>query len=168
MQTAMDSPHGRIAPPESTIFAATLTPHRSLGRQGTLLLIGFVTMVSIISAVPFIVLGAWPIGGFFGLDVALLAVAFHVNNRRARAYEEIILSRIELLLRKVSWRRKVDELRFNPFWVRLKTEDDPDYGMQRITIVQRRQEVEVGAFLAPFERKDFAHAFGAALAEARR
>lgn len=168
MTTLLDSPQGRFAPPETTIFIATLTPHRSLGRQGTLLLIALVTLVSVLSALPFVVLGAWPVGGFFGLDVALLALAFHINNRRARAYEEIMLSRIELLLRKVSWRRQVDELRFNPFWVRLKTEEDPDYGMQSITIVQRRQEVEVGAFLAPFERKDFAHAFGAALAEARR
>lgn len=168
MTTAFDSPRDGPLPPESVVFSATLHPHRSLSRGGMLLVLGFVGLVSIITAIPFVVMGAWPIGGFFGLDFALLYLCFRLNNARARAYEEVLLNRIELLIRKVTWRSARFERRFNPQWVRLKAEEDEDYGMMRLAVVQRAEEVEIGACLAPVERADFAKAFGKALAEARR
>lgn len=168
MSTPLDSPRGSFPPPETALFSATLHPHRSLSRTGLYVVLGFVGALSIISAVPFIVLGAWPIGGFFGLDFALLYLCFRINNARARAYEEVLLSRIELIIRKVSWRGSMRERRFNPVWVRLKTVEDDDYGMIHLAVVQRTEEVEIGACLAPVERADFAKSFGGALAEARR
>lgn len=168
MSTPLDSPRGSNSPPETALFSATLHPHRSLSRTGIYIVLGFVAALSVISAVPFIVMGAWPIGGFFGLDFALLYLCFRINNARARAYEEVLLSRIELIIRKVSWRGRMLERRFNPFWVRLKTVEDDDYGMIHLAVVQRAEEIEVGACLAPVERADFAHAFGRALAEVRR
>lgn len=162
-----DRPVASIAP-DQPIFTATLTPHRSLSPAGMRIVLAVVAALSIVSAAPFIALGAWPVGGFFGADLALLYLCFRLNNAHARCSEQVILSRVELLVRKFGWRGDVAELRFNPVWVRLKTDNDPDYGMQRLAIVQRRQEIEVGAFLAPFEREDFARAFRGALHEARR
>lgn len=168
MTTSLDSPRGARVPPETPIFAATLAPNRSLGPFGTRLLLGLAALVALVSAVPFLLMGAWPIGGFLGLDIALLYIGFRINNRDARRREQIVLSRIELLIRKIGWRGDVDERRFNPFWVRLHTEEDPDYGMVRLAVVQRREEIEVGSFLAPAERADLAGCFRGALAEARR
>lgn len=168
MTRPFDTAQGNVAPPETVLFSATLHPHRSLSRTGLVLVMGFVGIASLISAIPFVIMGAWPIGGFFGLDFALLYICFRVNNARARAYEEVLLNRIELLIRKVCWRGRKVERRFNPFWVRLKTEEDEDYGMMRLAVVQRSEEIEIGACLAPFERADFAKSFGGALAEARR
>lgn len=156
------------APETAPVFAATLHPHRSLGPRGTVLLIGLIAAVSLASAIPFVLMGAWPVGGYFGLDVALLYICFRLNNARAREHEEVLLNRIELLIRKISWRGRLDERRFNPFWVRLETEEDPEYGMMRLAVVQRRERVELGAFLTPHERADFARAFGSALAAVRR
>ena len=150
------------------LFSATLLPHRSLGPQGLALVMGFFVVMSVISAVPFVMMGAWPVGGFFGLDLLLLYLCFRWNNRDARQYEQVILSRIELIFRKMLPSGEAAERRFNPFWIRLKKDEDPEYGVTRLALVQRREEVEVGAFLAPSERADFAAAFGRALGEARR
>ena len=164
----MDTARAAPALPETPIFSAVLTPHRSLSRDGLRMVMGIAVVMSLISVIPFLLLGAWPVGGFLGLDLLLLYICFRINNAAARGSEQVVLSRVELLVRKIGWRGSMEEARFNPFWVRLKAEDDPDYGMQRLALVQRQQEVEIGSFLAPVERSDFARAFGRALAEARR
>ena len=154
--------------PDQPIFSATLTPHRSLSPMGFRLVMGLVVAASLVQAVPMVLMGAWPVGWFFGLDVLALYICFRLSNARARRAEQVVLSRAELLVRRFGWRGDLDEIRFNPFWVRLKTEEDPDYGMQRIMLVQRREQLEIGSFLAPLEKADFAKAFGGALSEARR
>jgi uncharacterized membrane protein len=163
-----DSGRAGPAPPETPVFAATLRPHRSLGRKGTAIVVGAVALASLLVSMPFVVMGAWPVGGFFGLDVALVYMAFRISNRNARAYEEIFLSRVELVFRKVNWRGASREWRFNPRWVRLKAEKDADYGLLRLAIAERRREVAIADCLGPAERADFARAFDRALAEARR
>lgn len=153
--------------PDQALFSATLTPHRSLSPLGFRLVMALLVAGALVQVVPMLVLGAWPVGFFFGLDILAIYLAFRISYARARRSEQVLLSRGELLVRRFGWRGDVDEIRFNPFWVRLKTVEDPDYGMQRIALVQRRQETEIGAFLAPFEKADFAREFGGALARAR-
>ena len=54
---------------EPTLFSATLTPHRSLGRTGFVILMLAVGGVSFVAGLVFLIAGAWPVFGFFGLDV---------------------------------------------------------------------------------------------------
>jgi uncharacterized membrane protein len=77
---------------EPTIFSATLTPHRSLGRIGFLILMALFGLVSFITGMLFLVLGAWPVFGFCGLDVLLLYWAFRLNYRHAEAYEQVTVT----------------------------------------------------------------------------
>jgi uncharacterized membrane protein len=158
---------GSVVLPDQPVFAATLTPHRSLSPLGFRIVMAIIIAGALVQAVPMVVMGAWPVGWFFGLDVLILYLCFRLSFARSRRSEQVVLSRVELLVRKFGWRGDVDEKRFNPFWVRLRTEEDPDYGMQRLVIVQRRDEVEIGAFLAPFEKADFARQFGLALARVK-
>jgi uncharacterized membrane protein len=61
---------------EPTIFSATITPHRSLGGAGFLVLMIVFGGVSFISGMAFLLMGAWPVFGFFGLDALILYWAF--------------------------------------------------------------------------------------------
>jgi uncharacterized membrane protein len=70
---------------EPTIFAATITPHRSLGSTGFLILMLCIGALSFVSGMVFLMLGAWPVFGFLGLEVLLIYVAFRANFRAARA-----------------------------------------------------------------------------------
>src|ERR1700723_4528461 len=77
---------------EPELFSARLTPHRSLNRTGFLVVMAFVSVVSFAAGMAFLLMGAWPVFGFFGLDVLAIYWAFRVNFRRARATEEISMT----------------------------------------------------------------------------
>ena len=154
--------------PNTVIFSATLTPYRSLGRRGFAFLMAGMALVWFLTGFYFYRRGAWPVFGFCGLDIALLYLAFRLNFRAARAYEEVELGRDLLTIRKVTARGRAQELRFNPYWVRLEIERDEEEGVKRVTVRTRDRVVLVGAFLNPEDRTSFAGAFSAALAEARR
>lgn len=153
---------------ERPVFDATITPHRSLGQKGFRIVMTLVCIASIAASIPFVVLGAWPVAGFFGLDALALFIAFKVNFNAARAFERIIVTPLEVLLRKVSHRGKEAVWRFNPAWTKLERVDDEDYGLLGLSLVSREQRVAVAAALSPQERAGFADALGAALATARR
>src|SRR5262245_61687694 len=104
---------------EPTIFSATLTPHRSLGRVGFLILMVLFGAVSFIAGMFFLVMGAWPVFGFFGLDVLLLYWAFRLNYRHAEAYEQVTVTCSELRILKVSHLGRGREWVLNPLWVKL-------------------------------------------------
>src|SRR5882762_10088626 len=86
--------------PEPAIFSAVLTPHRSLSPRGFLIFMLVLGGISFISGMVFLIAGAWPIFGFFGLNVLLVYWAFRINYRAARAYEEVTVTGSELTLRK--------------------------------------------------------------------
>jgi len=153
---------------ERPVFDATITPHRSLGQNGFRIVMTLVCLASVVSSIPFVVLGAWPVAGFFGIDVVALFIAFHVNFRHARAFERIVVTPLEVLLRKVSHHGREAVWRFNPAWTRLERQTDEDYGLLGLDLVSRGQRVAVAGSLSPGEREGFADALGTALAKARR
>jgi len=154
--------------PEPTLFSAILTPHRSLNGVGFLAVMLAIGGLSFASGILFLVLGAWPVIGFLGLDVALVYWAFRVNYRAANSYEEVVVTSSELKLRKVSHHGKVAEWSFNPLWVKLDREVDEEYGTARLFLVSRGRKLPLAAFLTPGEKDSFAAALGAAIGEAKR
>jgi uncharacterized membrane protein len=154
--------------PELELFSALLTPHRSLNRTGFLVLMAFVSAVSFAAGVGFWWMGAWPVFGFFGLDLLVIYGAFRVNFRRAGASEEITVTPSELRVRRISHRGHVAEWVLNPLWVRLEQESDAEFGIERLYLVSRGRHVSVGHFLSPGEKESFAKALMAALHAARR
>jgi uncharacterized membrane protein len=153
---------------EPTIFSARITPHRSLGRLGFLVLMLAFGGVSFIAGMVFLIAGAWPVLGFFGLDVLLLYWAFRVSYRSALAYEEVTVTPSELKVRKVSSRGHVAEWTLNPLWTRLDQQVHAEFGIERLFLVMRGRRLAIANALGPAEKEDFAAALGAALSEARR
>jgi uncharacterized membrane protein len=153
---------------EPTIFAATITPHRSLGSTGFLVLMLCIGALSFICGMMFLILGAWPVSGFLGLDVVLIYFAFRANFRAARAYEEVTVTASELTLRKVNPRGGVREWTLNPVWVRLDRIVHEEFGIERLFLVSRGQRLSIASFLGPDEKASFARALSTALGEAKR
>jgi uncharacterized membrane protein len=153
---------------EPTIFSAVLTPHRSLGTIGFLVLMIVFGGVSFISGVAFLLMGAWPVFGFFGLDVLLLYWAFRINYRRAAAYEQVTVTPTALKVRKVSHRGRVREWVLNPLWVKLDKVVHDEFGIERLFLVSRGKQLVIANFLGPDEKASFAKELGRALNEAKR
>jgi uncharacterized membrane protein len=162
-------PPGGTAPPrDPTIFAAVLTPHRSLSPTGFLIFMLVLGGLSFVSGMVFLMAGAWPIFGFFGLDVLLVYWAFRINYRAAYAYEEVTVTATELRVRKVSHHGRANEWTLNPLWVRIDREEHAEFGIERLYLVSRGARLPIGSFLGPDEKASFAQALSAALGEARR
>ena len=150
------------------LFSARLTPHRSLNRTGFLVLMAFLTVISFAAGVVFWWMGAWPVFGFFGLDVLVIYWAFRINFRSARAIEEISVTPSELRVRRVSHRGHVVEWVLNPLWVQLDQKTHAEFGIERLYLVSRGRRVSIGSFLGPDEKASFAKALLAALQSAKR
>jgi uncharacterized membrane protein len=153
---------------ELTIFSATLTPHRSLSRVGFLILMLLFGAISFVTGMLFLVVGAWPVFGFFGLDVLLLYWAFRLNYRHAEAYEQVTVTCSELKVRKVSHLGRVREWVLNPLWVKLDKTEIEEFGIDRLFLISRGKKLAIATFLGADEKADFARELGNALNEARR
>ena len=155
-------------PCDEPILQTRITPHRSLDARSFRLLFAIFAVGCVVSSVPFVILGAWPVAGFFGLDIALLYGAFQLSFRAARAYEDITVTAVELSVARVSAAGRRKEWRFSPGFVRLEREDFEDFGVTRLDLVSRGRRLEVAAALGPQARADFARDLSGALAQARR
>ena len=153
---------------EPTLFSALLTPHRSLTGTGFLVLMALVAGIAFVGGVVFFIVGAWPVIGFLGLDVALVYWAFRANYLAAAAYEEVTVTPSELRVKQVSHRGEVAEWSLNPVWVRLERETHEEYGLIRLFLVSRGRRLTVANFLGPAEKATFAEALLAAIGEAKR
>lgn len=153
---------------EVQIFSALLTPHRSLNRAGFLAVMLFLSVVSFVTGLVFLMMGAWPVFGFFGLDLLVIWWAFKANFRAARATEEIVITPSELRVRRVSHRGQVSEWAFNPLWVRLDLEIDEDFGIEHLYLISRGRRLQIAGFLGPEEKASFYNGLVEALNAAKR
>lgn len=155
-------------PADPTLFSAVITPYRSLSGAGFIIIMLIFGGISFTAGVFFLTLGAWPIFGFFGLDVALLYWAFRKNYRDAAAYEEITVTPSELVMRQVSRRGEVREWKINPVWTQLQRETHEEFGVQKLFLVSHGRRLPVASFLGPKEKESFGDALAAALGAAKR
>jgi uncharacterized membrane protein len=162
------TPGNDFDPNEAELFSARLRPHRSLNRTGFLVLMAFVSVVSFAAGVVFLVMGAWPVFGFFGLDVLAIHWAFRLYFRQAEAYEEIRLTPSELSVRRISHRGQVMEFTFNPLWVQLDRVTHAEFGIERLYLVSRGRRIAIAGFLGADEKASFSNALMTALQAARR
>ena len=167
--TIMES--GNVTDPsqrfERPVFSAVIRPHRSLGPEAFRIVMTLCCVAMVAASLPFLVLGFWPIAGFFGLDLLALYIALRVNFRSGRTIEEVVLTRLELLLRRTGHRER-REWRFNPLWSKLDREHDDEFGLMKLAVVSRGERVVIARDLSPGERESLADAFGRALADVKR
>src|SRR4030081_2090115 len=154
--------------PQPELFSALLTPHRSLNRTGFLVLMGFLSPVSFAAGFAFLLMGAWPVFGFFGLDVLAIYWAFRINFRDAKASEEIRITPFELRVRLVRHRGHVVEFVLNPLWVQLDQKCHAEFGIEKLYLLSKGRRVSIANFLGPNEKESFAKGLTAALHAARR
>ncbi len=149
------------------LFAAKLTPHRSLGRKGFRVVIMLVAVLATIPGIIFFSMGAWPIVGFLGLDIALIWWAMSASRRDGKRYEEVTLWPDQLEIKQVDGVGKETLSRFNPYFVKLVVDRDFNERTVGLHLRTRDRDVVLGQFLNQDEKSSFAKAFGTALKRAR-
>lgn len=150
------------APLGSLSFERVLLPHRSLPRRGFHLLMLTLGMISLAVGIGFVSIGAWPVMGFFGLDVALVYLAFRLNYRSARCSEMIRLAGDSFTVEQVGVRGERRMWRFQPFWLRVILEERGDE-WNRLLVASHGRSLVIGDIVTPAARRELAASIREAL-----
>ncbi len=124
--------------------------------------------LSLSTGLAFLMMGAWPVLGFLGAEVALIYWAFRVNFRDAAAFEEVTVTPSELVVRNTGPRGEVSTWAANPRWTRIDRERHEEFGLLRLFLVSGGRRLMIARYLAPHEKESFAVALAAAIGEAKR
>ncbi len=164
------APSSRGAPTEAEapgIFLdAVLTPHRSLPPAGFVAVMAVLGGVSFCAGMAFVLHGAWPVTGFFGLDVALVYIAFRANYRSARRQERVRLSQEALTVERIEVRGERQRWSFQPSWLRIVFEET-DEDTNRLLVTSHGRSLALATFLGAGERRRFAARLTEAMARWR-
>ncbi len=151
---------------EKSLFDAVLLPYRSLSPLGFVVLMTFVCLVSFTAGIVFLLAGAWPVFGFFGLDVLLIYIAFRASYRSGRLYETVRLTRDALTVQRVFPSGEVKSWTLQPYWLKVEMDESPET-RSPLRLVSHGKSLVIGSFLTPTERLELARALRAALTESR-
>jgi uncharacterized membrane protein len=140
-----------VAGGDTADYVYTARRNNSLSSSGRLVAFGFILAVSVgIAAALSLILGAWPILPFAGLEMTVLYAAFRHVERHAADYERITIrdSRVEVEVRDGQRMMRVELERY---WVQVMHESGG-----RVVLRSRGREVALGRHLRQEERGDLA------------
>jgi uncharacterized membrane protein len=148
-------------------FDAEIRPNRSLPNPGFYALMAAVALISFSAGLAFMMIGAWPVLGFFGLDVLLVWLAFKLSYRDGRRREIIQITAEEIRVSRASPFGHLTSFRLPAAWTKVEIagEGEPDV-QARLTAMGKT--LIIGSLLSPRERESLAEAVREALTKARR
>lgn len=138
-------------------FFLSLHPNNSLSRSGFIILMSLIAGFSFFYGLYFLSLGAWPIFGFFGLDVLLVYIAFRLSFREVRRFETIEIADDRVTITRVAPNGERKVASFNAYWARAMISNG------RLELVNRGEIFEIGSFLGPEEKQEVGQILARAL-----
>jgi uncharacterized membrane protein len=144
------------------LFEAVIVPHRSLSRRGLTLLLGAIAVLCCVNAAVFISVGAWPVGGFTGVELLLAAVLFRLNATAARASEMLLLTPDALRIVRSDPKGHRREQVLSPAWLTVRLEERPGR-VSGLWLGAGGVREEIGRSLGEEEKRDLAKALAEAL-----
>ena len=139
----------------SLVFERVLSPHRSLPPRGFHIMMTVLGMISLAVGIGFVSIGAWPVIGFFGLDIALVYIAFRLSYRSAQRRETIRLAGDAFTVERVSARGELHTWRFQPFWLRVILEERGEE-WNRLRVASHGRSLVIGDIVTPAARRELA------------
>lgn len=153
--------------PSPTVFLDTvLQPHRSLPPVGFHIVMAVLGVASFAMGLGFLLLGAWPVCGFFGLDVALVYLAFRLNYRGARIREWLRLCDGVFAVERTGIKGDKKHWDFQAFWLKIILEEKGE-DSNRLLVASHGKSLVLASFLGPDQRRALAGDITAALARWR-
>ena len=137
-------------------FRAELVPNRSLSPAGFTILMSLVAVFSFVAGVVFLLIGAWPVVGFFGLDVLLIYGAFKLSFRDSERREIVEVNDREVVVTRLTPGRPAQQRAFQRLWLRIELEEDSERELiGKLCLFERGKAFEIASFLGPEDRQDF-------------
>jgi uncharacterized membrane protein len=154
----MDAP----ATMPTTMFEATVRPHRSLDKRGMTVLICCMMAGSLFVTSLMFLLGAWPVIGFNGADITLAVLLLWLNVRAARAREFLQLTEQKFIIIRTDVRGRRVEISVPPYWLNVVLQERAGT-VPKLLLTSRGNSVEVARQLGEEQKRDLAAALTRAL-----
>jgi uncharacterized membrane protein len=152
----------------STIYLdAVLEPPRSLSQRGVNRVMMILGGMSLVSGMAFLLMGAWPVTGFMGLEVLAVWLGFRWTARAQRARTYVRVTADAVTLRRVDGWGRERRARMSSFFARVEYNRSAS-GPHALRLATSRVVYPLGEHLTPRERESFARRLSEALGEARR
>jgi uncharacterized membrane protein len=153
--------------PEPVLFHAVRTPPSSFTRRGFRWMVALAMFGALLPTALAVSLGAWPVLGFLGGEIALVLglVAWHAR-RSARVSETLLLVGDRFVIARCDARGQRDSIELDPYWLRVQLEERPE-GPGRLLLLQRGRETEIGRSLGAEDRRALAESLRDALGRYR-
>tara|TARA_B100000989_G_C19520254_1_gene463806 strand:+ start:2114 stop:2572 length:459 start_codon:yes stop_codon:yes gene_type:complete len=129
----------------------TIYPHRSLSKNGFAILMTIIIILCSAGGIIFWYLGAWPVFGFFGLDIILIYLAFKINYRSGKIYERLLIASKKLMISRCFPSGKIQTWDLDPrlAYVELVKINNNS----QLLIKSNEKVVSVGSFLNLFDKE---------------
>ena len=144
------------------LYKITLYPYRSLNKKGFFLLMFVLATFSFIAGVMFMLKGAWPVFGFFGLDVLLVYIFFKINFRSGKKKEIIILTKNNLIIKIYNSEKILKTFKLDPGWLKINLIKLKNH-TSKLQISSKNKSIIVGSFLRHQEKIDVIYSLEKAL-----
>jgi len=148
------------------LFEAVIVPHRSLSRRGLFRLQAVIVGLCCLTALRFWLLGAWPVLVFSFAEIGIAVFLLHLNVRRARASEMVLLGEDALRVVRTDRHGRRQERSISSAWLNVVMEEAPGR-VPKLLLVAHGAPEEIGAVLGEREKRDLASALRTALHDAR-
>lgn len=146
---------------------AELRPNRSLSNYGFRSVMLSMAAMSFVAGIGFLSIGAWPVFGFFGLDVILVFLAFKLNFKAGeRERETIRVTAKEIAISRTCYRGRIGWWHVSPAFARVQVERLNEYEAA-VSLTAGGTSVPLATCLSSPERLAFAEALKSALERAR-
>jgi uncharacterized membrane protein len=161
LETAPDLPSG------IRYMDASIRPNKALSERGLTVVMLALMSISFVAGVSFLLIGAWPVVGFFGLDIILVWWALRHTARRLDKQHETVTILSEMIhVSRTDARGAVRHWTVSPAFARVSVEEKEDFPPE-VSLICGGQGLSLGAALAPSERRDLARAMEQAIWKAR-
>ena len=143
-----------------------IIPHRSLTPCGLRWVVGSVAGLTGLVSLRFWTLGAWPVVPFCVLEVGLVLLLLHLNNRQARATELVLLHEDVVRIVRTDEMGRREETVLPSGWLSVLLEER-DGRVPRLLLQRHGRREEIGRALGEAEKRDLSECLTRALYNAR-
>ena len=131
---------------EKVYLDLTILPYRSLSKKDFRNLMFCVAFIFFSIGGYFWYLGAWPVFGFIGLDVALLYYAFKINYKSGEIFETLKIEKETFLITRNFPSGKQQSWNLEPYWASVEL-NSQKRNEENLILKSKDKVVLVGSFL---------------------
>ena len=137
--------------PDGRDFCLLIRPDCSLSPGGVKAIVLMFGLVAFLIGGFMLILGAWPVLPFLGLEVSVLVVVFLMLRRRSTFYDLVEARGDQVCLRQKSQHGETSGT-LNRYWTQIKLSGGPQWYPSRLLVGSHGKFVEIGAALTEEDR----------------